>query len=112
MFRPIVLVSLLASSAFSDAEPLTFEAALNHAVRASPDVVIEEASVDSARAAAQAAGRLPDPRLAVGVENLPATGDGQWSLAQDFMTMRKIGLMQEVPNGKRRRAEREIATAT
>ena len=50
---------------------------------------------------------LPDPRLIVGVDNLPVTGAEKFSLTRDFMTMQRIGLMQEVPN----RAKREARAA-
>ena len=68
-------------------------------------------SVDAARSAAVAAGRLPDPKLAVGIENLPVTGADQWSPTRDFMTMRKIGVMQEVPNRAKRQAGTDAAEA-
>jgi len=47
----------------------------------------------------------------VGIENLPVTGEDQWSLTRDFMTMRKIGVLQDVPNRSKRRAEIDIAAA-
>ena len=110
MFRWFFLISLLAGSAIH-AEPLSFDVALDIAVRAAPDAVVEQANIDAAQAAARAAGRLPDPKLAVAVENLPVTGEDQWSLTRDFMTMRKIGVLQDVPNRGKRRAEIDIAAA-
>ena len=110
MFRWFFLISLLAGSAVH-AEPLSFDVALDIAVRAAPDAVVEQANIDAAQAAARAAGRLPDPKLAVGIENLPVTGEDQWSLTRDFMTMRKIGVLQDVPNRGKRRAEIDIAAA-
>jgi outer membrane protein TolC len=47
----------------------------------------------------------------VGIDNLPVTGPDAWSTTRDFMTMRKVGLMQEFPAGSKRRAERERAGA-
>ncbi len=49
------------------------------------------------------AGELPDPKLKAGVENVPTQGQDAWSLTRDFMTMSKIGLMQEFPGGEKRR---------
>jgi outer membrane protein TolC len=69
------------------------------------------AGVEAARTASRAAGSLPDPKLAFGIDNLPATGPDQWRVNRDFMTMRKIGLMQEFTNGAKRRAEAEAALA-
>jgi len=102
--RIFPLLVLLGSAAVLNAEPLTFDAALAAAERDSPDLAAQRAAIAAARAASRAAGTLPDPRLAVGVDNLPVTGADRWSLDRDFMTMRKVGLMQEFPNAARRRA--------
>ncbi|HZP86594.1 MAG TPA: TolC family protein [Burkholderiales bacterium] len=93
------------------AEPLTFERALELAERQAPALAARHAAVESAHSAAQAAGRLPDPKLALGVENLPISGEERFTLTRDFMTMRKIGVMQEVPNAGRRRAQLDAANA-
>ncbi|MFM2288319.1 MAG: hypothetical protein RL684_1462 [Pseudomonadota bacterium] len=102
--RILLFLVLLGSATVLQAEPLTFDAALAAAERDSPDLAAQNAGIAAARAAARAAGALPDPRLAVGVDNLPVTGADRWSLERDFMTMRKVGLMQEFPNSARRRA--------
>jgi outer membrane protein TolC len=90
---------------------LSFETALQIATRSSPDIAQSAASVAAARSAAVSAGRLPDPKLEVGIENVPVTGPEQWSLTQDFMTMRKVGVMQDIPNGAKRDAQTAAATA-
>ncbi len=59
--------------------------------------------VDAAREMAIPAGELPDPKLKAGVENVPTQGEDAWSLTRDFMTMSKIGLMQEFPSAEKRR---------
>jgi len=92
------------------AEALSFNAALAIAERESPDLAAQNAGIDAARAASVAAGRWPDPKLLVGIENLPATGVGQWSLNHEVMTMQKVGVMQDIPNGSKRRAQAEVAT--
>ena len=111
MFRFTLLVWCVGAAALARAEPLSFEAALEIATRSSPDIAVQTTSVEAARSAAVAAGRLPDPKLAVGVENLPVTGADQWSLTRDFMTMRKIGVMQNLPNRAKRQAQTEAAEA-
>jgi outer membrane protein TolC len=111
MFRYVLLVIVLDAAGVATAEPLSFDAALELAARSSPDIVAQSASVEAARSAAVAAGRLPDPKLTVGVENLPVTGQDQWSLTRDFMTMRKVGLIQDVPNGGKRDARAAAAAA-
>jgi cobalt-zinc-cadmium efflux system outer membrane protein len=112
MYKCILLVSFMGAVGAVSAEPLTFAAALRIATQSAPDVAAQSAGVEEARAASVAAGRLPDPKLAIGVENLPVTGTEKWSLTRDFMTMRKVGLMQDVPNGGKRQAQVAEADAS
>lgn len=93
------------------AEPLSFNAALELAQQRAPELIAQAASVEAARSSAIAAGRWPDPKLVVGIDNLPATGADQWNLTRDFMTMRKIGIMQEIPNRASRAAQTDVAAA-
>jgi len=111
MFRFILLVSLAGMARLASAESLSFETALRIATRSSPDIAVETTNVEAAKSASIAAGRLPDPKLAVGIENLPVTGPEQGSLTRDFMTMRKVGLMQDIPNGAKRAAQSAAAEA-
>jgi cobalt-zinc-cadmium efflux system outer membrane protein len=117
MFRLLLLIGLAAAAGLVHAESLnaesalTFDAALELAALRAPDLAAESANVDSARSASISAGSLPDPKLIVGVENLPVNGPDAGSFTQDFMTMRKVGLMQEVPNGDKRRARIAVAAA-
>ena len=82
------------------------------AVRDAPQVAAKLAAIDGARAMSQSAGRLPDPELVAGVDNLPTSGPDAYSLGNDFMTMRKVGLMQSFPNGRKRQAQRQEALAS
>ena len=111
MLRYILLVLFTLVIAPVRAEPLSFETALRIAARSSPDIAVQSANVSAARSSATASGRLPDPKLAVGIENLPVTGPDQWSLTRDFMTMRKIGVMQQIPNAAKRAAQSAGAEA-
>jgi len=111
MYRCILWLSLLGAAAVASANPLTFDKALEIAGESSPDIARESANVEAARSASGAAGRLPDPKLAVGIENLPVTGSEQWSLNRDFMTMRKVGIAQDIPNHAKRQAQAAEADA-
>jgi cobalt-zinc-cadmium efflux system outer membrane protein len=111
MFRCVLLICFLGAARFAAAEPLTFDAALELATRSSPDIAVQTASVEAAQSASVAAGRLPDPKLTVGIENFPVTGEERGSLTRDFMTMRKVGLMQDVPNGGKRESRAAAAAA-
>lgn len=59
--------------------------------------------------AAVRAGQLPDPTLKAGVDNLPVTGPQKYTIGQDFMTMRRIGIEQEWVSGDKRRLRSELA---
>lgn len=115
---PTLLVALtgawLAGTAI--AQPLTLDRALELARARSQAVVAQDSAAAAARELAVAAGQLPDPTLTVGVNNLPVTGPERFSLTDDFMTMRSIGVMQEFTReGKRKarsaRYEREAESA-
>lgn len=102
-----VWAAILISPAWA-AEPLTLLEAQGLAVARSQQLVAANASIAASREMAVAAGQLPDPVLKFGIENLPVNGPDRLSLSRDFMTMRRIGLSQEVPGGQKRqlRAER------
>jgi len=88
--------------------PLTLAEALATAVDRSQQIAAQDAVVTSAREQAVSAAQLPDPVLKLGVDNLPLNGEDRFSLTNDFMTMRRIGVMQEIPRAEKRqlRAER------
>jgi outer membrane protein TolC len=111
MFKHFFRVSLLGVAGLASADPLSFDTALAIATGSSPDIAEQSANVQSARSASKAAGRLPDPKLALGIDNLPISGPDQWSLTRDFMTMRKVGFMQDIPNHSLREAQSAEATA-
>jgi cobalt-zinc-cadmium efflux system outer membrane protein len=91
--------------------PLTLQAAVDLALARAPQITAGEAASESAHSLADSAGRLPDPQVLVGVDNLPVTGPDAYSVSDDFMTMRKVGLMQAFPAGAQRRSERSVAAA-
>jgi outer membrane protein TolC len=106
---------VLSAPALFYAEPgtarLTLDAALQQAVQTYPALAAQQARVDAARQAQIPAAELPDPRLAIGIDNFPVSGPTAGSLTADFMTMQRIGVMQDVTNTAKRRARRESAEA-
>lgn len=101
--------------------PLSLDAAVRLAEAESPAIEAREAAVSSAESAIAPAGALPDPQLVAGIDNLPVTTGDAFSVTRDFMTMRKVGVMQEFPQREKRRsrtvraqamAERERALLT
>ena len=110
--RLTILAPLLAViPGVASAEPMTFNAALERAAANAPSVQANEAGVEAKRAAAIAAGRLPDPTLSVGIDNFPVAGPPAFSFSRDSMTMARIGLEQAFPNPAKRRAQRGRAQA-
>lgn len=104
-------LSLAGLVGLAQATPLTFNAALEQAVNTSPALAAQRAQIGAAQSAAMPAGALPDPKLFVGIDNYPISGPMRGSLTQDFMTMQKVGVMQEIPNADKRRARVEAAAA-
>lgn len=96
------LASLAFAVAAQAAQPLTLPEAQALAVARSPEVAGFGFAADAARESAVAAGELPDPMLKVGVENIPADGPDAFSLGRDFMTMRQVGVMQELTRKEKR----------
>ena len=90
---------------------LSYDDALAAAEARAPELSARRHAIDSAQSARTAADALPDPRLVLGLDNVPINGPDAGSLDRDFMTMRRIGLMQEVPNAAKRRARADTAAA-
>ncbi|MCH5633803.1 TolC family protein [Pseudomonas syringae pv. syringae] len=107
-----VLAMLLLSvySLRTPAADLTFERAQQLALTA-PENLAGLAQVQSAQESIGPAGALPDPKLILGIDNLPIEGQDRYSLDRDSMTMRRVGLMQEFPNSDKREARRRFAQA-
>ncbi len=100
----------------AESQPLSLEHAVRLALKESPQIASTVATLEAAQAVLPSAGRLPDPELVTAVDNLPINTSDRYSFTRDFMTMRRIGLMQNFPNRQKRRlqserAERDIASA-
>jgi outer membrane protein TolC len=106
----LALVAVMASPVTS-AQPLSLADALRRAAREAPALAAQDAAVRSARAASLSAAELPDPKLILAVENLPVESGDKFSLTRDFMTMRKIGVMQDFPREEKRQLRSERAAA-
>jgi outer membrane protein TolC len=86
---------------------LTLAEALRIAETAAPGLSASNAAARGAREMAAAASQLPDPVLRAGVDNLPVNGPDAFSLERDFMTMRRIGVMQEYVSSSKRALRQE-----
>jgi outer membrane protein TolC len=115
----LAALALAAPIARAQTSSLSLDAALAAAERESPRLAAQRYAIAAAGDRADRAGQLPDPKLRVGIDNLPVSGAEAWQWNTDFMTMRRIGVMQDVPNGDKRQArerrglaEREVEQAT
>lgn len=85
-------------------QTLSLDRALQLAQNRSRQLSAQDAAATATRDMALAAGQLPDPTLKFGVNNLPINGEDRFSLTQDFMTMRSVGVMQEITRSDKLKA--------
>ena len=96
---PYVAALIMGALSFSElASALTLEQALSLAEQDAPSLDAQAANLQAARNAAIPVGELPDPKLRLGLQNVPIEGDSRWQLDQEAMTMQMVGVMQDVPN--------------
>ncbi|HXF80426.1 MAG TPA: TolC family protein, partial [Usitatibacter sp.] len=99
-----IAASLAACIAFtaSAAVPLTLAEAQRLALERTRQVDAQDAAISAAKHMAVAAGQLPDPTLKAGIDNVPISGPDRFSLGADFMTMKRVGVMQEITGSDKR----------
>ncbi|CAN5912915.1 MAG: TolC family protein [Thiobacillus sp.] len=112
----IALCLALGNQAALAQSQLSLERAVAAATGRSQLVIAADAQALAARETATAAGQLPDPVLKLGLNNLPIDGPDRFSVTRDFMTMRSVGVVQELTRADKRsarvrRAEREVELA-
>jgi len=105
----ILCLSAVSLAHAADPRPLGFDEALAIAEQRSTRLAAQSAAVSAATEQVARATELPDPRLKVGIDNMPVSGPDAYSLTQDFMTMKRIGFMQDVPNSDKRKTRSERA---
>lgn len=98
----LVLTLLFTAWARATEPPLTLAEAQRRAVAHSRQLPAKEFAATASRESAIAAAQLPDPVLKIGIDNLPVTGADRFSVTNDFMTMRRIGVMQEITRSDKR----------
>jgi outer membrane protein, heavy metal efflux system len=103
MRRSLLLAFWLAIPLHSWAQaPLTLIEAQRLASSDAPTLAAQRAAVDAARQLVAPAGEQADPKLILGIDNVPVDGADRFSVARDFMTMRRVGVMQDVTRGDKR----------
>ncbi|UXI66314.1 TolC family protein [Tahibacter amnicola] len=106
------LLLLGCRTGLADAQPITFFQALESAAKDSAQLAAQESALAAAEATIGPAGQLPDPELILGIENLPVEGEDAFRPGADFMTMRRVGLMQALPARAKRDGRAALARAT
>ena len=111
-----VLCAAFVSVSSHAQQALTLDQALRVAQDRSRQLVAQDSAASASREMAVAAGQLPDPTLKAGINNLPVNGSDRFSLTRDFMTMRSIGVAQEITRSDKLKArsaryDREAETA-
>jgi len=112
-FLSLTLLALCGSG-FAAESALSLHEAIAIATRDSSALSAQRSAIYAAQESTIAARELPDPKLRLGIDNLPLDGSDRYSVTRDFMTMRKIGVMQEFPRAEKReikgrRAEHQLA---
>jgi outer membrane protein TolC len=105
----LTLLAMLVPLARAGEPPLGLAEALAISEQRSAKLAAQSAAISAATEQVGRSSALPDPKLRVGVDNLPVSGPDAYSLTSDFMTMKRIGVMQEVPNSDKRKARGERA---
>ncbi|AIO66257.1 TolC family protein [Burkholderia oklahomensis] len=98
-----------AAAAFAQQTSFTLDAALQSATDRSAAMQAAQASVQASAELAVKAGQLPDPMLKAGIDNLPIDGPQRFTIGQESMTMRRIGIEQEWVSGDKRRLRAALA---
>ena len=91
--------------------PLTLVDAVQRGVARAPLIRADRDTIAASRARADRAGRLPDPSMSLGISNYPVTAPDTLRWGADPMTMRTIGITQEIPSEALRTAEQRRADA-
>ena len=92
--------------------PISFDEAIHRAVERAPALDARRAQTVSAQEDARRAAALPDPKLSLGLQDLPVTGSGAFNPNTSDFTMKKIGVMQEFPARAKRDARQALADRT
>lgn len=103
----LAVLALAGAAAFAADTPLTLAEAQRRAVAKSRMLAAKDHAAVAARDMSVAARQLPDPVLKIGVDNLPVNRQERFSLTQDAMTQRRLGLMQELTRADKRRLRGE-----
>jgi outer membrane protein TolC len=101
----VSLLTLAVAGAVVAAEPpLTLAEAQRFATERSKQLEASDLALTASKDLTIPAAERPDPIAKLGLENFPIDGAERFSVQRDFMTMRSIGIMQEITRPTKLRA--------
>jgi len=106
LFRCAIFLCCILLTASLNAAPLTMDEAVRLALVNQPLLARQRALLEADTQFAVSEGELPDPKLKLGVNNVPTNN---FSLTQDFMTQSTVSVEQRFPGGKKRQLKQSIA---
>jgi outer membrane protein TolC len=109
--RILPFLVVLATATAAHGAGLSLDEALKLAEGRSLQLAAQRAAVEAARAVVPSARENPDPKLVAAIENVPVEGGDRWSLNADFMTMRRVGVMQDFVRREKRELRESRAAA-
>ncbi len=98
-FKSLIFLLGMPAIALAASPSLTINEAQQIALTNQPLLNSQQAMIDAARQTAVADAQLPDPKLKLGLNNLPTNN---FSLTQDFMTARTVAIEQSFFGGNKR----------
>jgi outer membrane protein TolC len=110
--RPCTIFAALAlanGAAYAQQGTITLDAALQAATGRSASIEATQSSVSASSEAAVKAGQLPNPMLTAGIDNLPINGQQGFTIGQNILTMRRIGIEQEWVSSEKRQLRSTLA---
>ena len=102
-----LLLSLMSTNGWAT----TLSEALSAAENYSAELSANDHQVNALKNRADSAQQLPDPKLKLGIENLPLGGNNASRLTREGMTMQKVGVMQEYVSSTKRERKADALTA-
>ncbi|MDR0805917.1 MAG: TolC family protein [Enterobacteriaceae bacterium] len=95
----------------ANAGSATLDQALSSALNYSAELSANSHQVNALNNMADSAMQLPDPKLQVGIENVPVGGDNSHRLTREGMTMQKVGVMQQYVSSAKRESKSDAIKA-
>jgi outer membrane protein TolC len=86
----------LGSAVLAEESPLTLAEAQRLATTRSAQIEARDLATSASKDMAVTAAERPDPVVKFGVDNVPVDGADRFSVERDFMTMRSVGVTQEI----------------